>query len=80
VLLASRQCRGGLAVSADAVASAGEPLGACYPAALTGVEVVHSCRNGAGVPLVRECNDICLRENVITYVRRILAWEAKLCV
>jgi hypothetical protein len=22
---------------------------------------VHSCRNGAGVPLVRECNDICLR-------------------
>jgi hypothetical protein len=23
--------------------------------------VVHSCRNGAGVPLVRECNDICLR-------------------
>ena len=23
--------------------------------------VVHSCRNGARVPLVRECNDICLR-------------------
>jgi hypothetical protein len=22
---------------------------------------VHSCRNGARVPLVRECNDICLR-------------------
>jgi hypothetical protein len=26
------------------VASAGEPLGAGYPAALTGVEVVHTCR------------------------------------
>jgi hypothetical protein len=50
-----------VAVGADAVTSAGEPLGACYPAALTGVEVVHSCRNGAGVPLVRECNDICFR-------------------
>jgi hypothetical protein len=23
--------------------------------------VVHSCRNGARVPLVRECNDICSR-------------------
>jgi hypothetical protein len=23
--------------------------------------VVHSCRNGARVPLVKECNDICLR-------------------
>jgi hypothetical protein len=23
--------------------------------------VVHSCRNGARVPFVRECNDICLR-------------------
>jgi hypothetical protein len=31
-------------VGADVVASAGEPLGACYPAALTGVEVVHTCR------------------------------------
>jgi hypothetical protein len=50
-----------VAVSADAVASAGAPLGACYPAALTGVEVVHSCRNGARVPVVRECKDICLR-------------------
>jgi hypothetical protein len=48
-------------VGADAVASAGEPLGACYPAALAGVEVVHSCRNEAGVPLVRECNGIWLR-------------------
>jgi hypothetical protein len=26
-----------------------------------GVEVVHSCGNGAGVPFVRECNGICLR-------------------
>jgi hypothetical protein len=25
------------------------------------VKVVHSCENGARVPLVRECNDICLR-------------------
>ena len=48
-------------IGAGAVASAGEPLGACYPAALAGVEVVHSCRNEAGVPLVRECNDICLK-------------------
>jgi hypothetical protein len=31
-------------VGADVVASAGEPLGACYPATLTGVEVVHTCR------------------------------------
>jgi hypothetical protein len=31
-------------VGADVVASAGEPLGASYPAALTGVEVVHTCR------------------------------------
>jgi hypothetical protein len=29
---------------ADVVASAGEPPGASYPAALTGVEVVHTCR------------------------------------
>jgi hypothetical protein len=28
----------------------------------SGVEVVHSCGNGAGVPFVRECNGICLRE------------------
>jgi hypothetical protein len=48
-------------VGADVVASSGEPLGACYLAALTGVEVVHSCRKGVGVPLVSECNDICLR-------------------
>jgi hypothetical protein len=26
-----------------------------------GVEEVHSCGNGAGVPFVRECNGICLR-------------------
>jgi hypothetical protein len=32
------------AVGADVVASAGEPLGASYPVALTGVEVVHTCR------------------------------------
>jgi hypothetical protein len=32
------------AVDADVVASIGEPLGASYPAALTGVEVVHTCR------------------------------------
>jgi hypothetical protein len=25
------------------------------------VEVVHSCRNGARISLVRACNDICLR-------------------
>jgi hypothetical protein len=31
-------------VGADVVASAGEPLGASFPAALTGVEVVHTCR------------------------------------
>jgi hypothetical protein len=31
-------------VGADVVASSGEPLGASYPAALTGVEVVHTCR------------------------------------
>jgi hypothetical protein len=31
-------------VGADVVASAGEPLGASYPAALTGVEVVRTCR------------------------------------
>jgi 3-hydroxyacyl-CoA dehydrogenase len=31
-------------VGADVVASAGEPLGASYLAALTGVEVVHTCR------------------------------------
>jgi hypothetical protein len=29
-------------VDANVVASAGEPLGASYPAVLTGVEVVHS--------------------------------------
>jgi hypothetical protein len=54
---------GGVAITvgADAVASAGEPLGACYPATLTGVEVVHSCKNGARVLLVRAGNDICLR-------------------
>jgi hypothetical protein len=32
------------AIGADVVASAGEPLGASYPVALTGVEVVHTCR------------------------------------
>jgi hypothetical protein len=32
------------AVGADVVTSAGEPLGASYPAAPTGVEVVHTCR------------------------------------
>jgi hypothetical protein len=31
-------------VGANVVASAGGPLGACYSAALTGVEVVHTCR------------------------------------
>jgi hypothetical protein len=31
-------------VGADVVASAGEPLEASYPATLTGVEVVHTCR------------------------------------
>jgi hypothetical protein len=31
-------------VGADVVASAGEPLGASYPVAVTGVEVVHTCR------------------------------------
>ena len=31
-------------VGAVVVASAGEPLGASYPATLTGVEVVHTCR------------------------------------
>jgi hypothetical protein len=31
-------------VGADVVASAGEPLGASYPATLIGVEVVHTCR------------------------------------
>jgi hypothetical protein len=50
-----------VSVGADVVASTGDLLGVCYPVALTGVEVVHSCRKGAGVPLVRECNDICLR-------------------
>jgi hypothetical protein len=32
------------AIGADVVASAGEPLGASYPAVLTGVEVVYSCK------------------------------------
>jgi hypothetical protein len=32
------------AVGADVVTSAGEPLRASYPAVLTGVEVVHSCK------------------------------------
>jgi hypothetical protein len=32
------------AVGADVVASAGDPLEASYPAALNGVEVVHTCR------------------------------------
>jgi hypothetical protein len=31
-------------VGADVVTFAGEPLGACYPVALTGVEVVHTYR------------------------------------
>jgi hypothetical protein len=31
-------------VGADVVASASEPLGASYPAVLTGVEAVHSCK------------------------------------
>jgi hypothetical protein len=31
-------------VGADVVASVGEPLGASYPAVLTGVEVVYSCK------------------------------------
>jgi hypothetical protein len=31
-------------VGADVVAPASEPPGASYPAALTGVEVVHTCR------------------------------------
>jgi hypothetical protein len=30
-------------IGADVVASAGGPLEASYPAALTGVEVVHTC-------------------------------------
>jgi hypothetical protein len=33
-----------VAVGAEVVASAGEPLGASYPTALTGVEVAHTCR------------------------------------
>jgi hypothetical protein len=37
-----RFLRGGF--GADVVASTGEPLRASYPAALTGVEVVHTCR------------------------------------
>jgi hypothetical protein len=33
-----------VAVGAEVVASAGEPLGASYPRGPTGVEVVHTCR------------------------------------
>jgi hypothetical protein len=33
-----------VAVGADVAASAGEPLEACYLAALIGVKVVHTCR------------------------------------
>jgi hypothetical protein len=50
-------------VDVDVVASAGEPLRASYPAALTGVEVVHTCRveMELGLHLKNRCNtfDFC---------------------
>ena len=44
-------------VGAEVVASAGEPLGASYPRDPTGVEVVHTCRHKARVPLEGGCNN-----------------------
>jgi hypothetical protein len=47
-----------VAVGADVVTSAGEPLKASHLAALTGVEVDHTCRvvNGTRVSLENRCN------------------------
>ena len=62
-----------VAAGAEVVAVAGDPsmqrwspplvrlLGASFQRDSCWCSVVHSCRNGARVPLVRECNDICLR-------------------
>jgi hypothetical protein len=62
-----------VAVGAEVVAVAGDPWmqrwssplvelsGASFQRDSCWCSVVHSCRNGARVPLVRECNDICLR-------------------
>jgi hypothetical protein len=62
-----------VAAGAEVVAVAGDPSMQRWSPPLVGLSgasfqrdscwcsVVHSCRNGAGVPLVRACNDICLR-------------------
>jgi hypothetical protein len=54
-----------LAASAEVVAVAGDPLKqrllrADFQRDSCWCSVVHSCKNGARVPLVRECNNICL--------------------
>jgi hypothetical protein len=48
-----------VAAGAEVVDVVGGAVRSQLPARL--LEVVHSCRNEAGVPLVRECNDICLK-------------------
>jgi hypothetical protein len=62
-----------VAAGAEVVTVAGDPSMQRWSPPLVGLSranfqcnscwcsVVHSCRNGARVPLVRECNDICLR-------------------
>jgi hypothetical protein len=62
-----------VAAGVEVVAVAGDPSmqrwspplvelsGASFQRDFCWCSVVHSCRNGARVPLVRECNDICSR-------------------
>jgi hypothetical protein len=64
-----------VAAGAEVVAVAGEPLvqrwspspmrlpRASFQRDSCWCSVVHSCRNGARAPLVRECNNICLLES-----------------
>jgi hypothetical protein len=54
-----------VAAGAEVVAVAGDPsmqrlLGANFQRDSCWCSIVHSCRNGARAPLVRECNNICL--------------------
>jgi hypothetical protein len=61
-----------VAAGAEVVAAAGDPLmqrwppppvrlsGASFQRDSCWCSAVHSCRNGARAPLVRECNNICL--------------------
>ena len=65
-----------VAAGAEVVAVAGDPLMQRWSPPLVGLSgasfqrdsrwcnVVHSCRNGARVPLVRECNGICFESKM----------------